>query len=136
MGVPLNLMRTWRKLLLADQTPLFPLETRLMYYILQEDQAAGWAMSTTPTAGHLPPGTSLIGDWWLSQESRLPVVMDPEAFMTTGIKGIFCESAYTALVTDSPLLLRTEARATTMELNPAEMVEAGWRSAQACLPLP
>ena len=35
------------------------------------------------------------------------MVMDPEAFMSTGIKGIFYESAYTALVTDSPLLLST-----------------------------
>ena len=64
------------------------------------------------------------------------MVMDPEAFMTTGIKGIFYQSAYTALVTDSPLLLRTRRQGYHNGADSSEVVEAGQGSVQACLPLP
>ena len=56
--------------------------------------------------------------------------------MTTGIKGIFYESAYTALVTDSSLLLRTRRQGYHNGADSSEVVEAGRGSVQACLLFP
>lgn len=115
MVIPLNLMGTWRKLLLEAQAPLLPLETK-------------WPSAPNPTGRSPKLGyehhfcCSSPRSWILthqslaaSQEPWFPVVMDPETFTTTRIKGIFCETAYSTLVTDLPLLWVQGTRAVTRD---------------------
>ena len=98
-------MGTWRRLLPASQATMLPLETR-------------WPSAPNPTwrpANKLGPERHFTHySLAASQEPWFPVVMNPEAFMTTCIKDI-CETAYSALVTDSPLLWGQRTRAITRD---------------------
>lgn len=139
MVVHLTLMGNWRRLLPAAQAPVLSLETR-------------WPSAPNPTwrpankLGHehhfrcWSPRSWIFTHYSLaaSQEPWFPVVMNPEAFMTTCIwpQDIFCETAYSALVTDSPLWWGQGTRAITRDPTRAKarkpmrrvLCRCGWSS--------
>lgn len=101
MVVPLNQKRTWGKLLLAGRpvvtvgNPLEGPSSELCWSLLLP------RTPLVPTAGHLAPETSLsrtgqplrsreFRGWWTPR-------------LTTGMRGIFCEPAYSSLVTQTLL---------------------------------
>ena len=98
MALPLNLKRTWEKLLLSASA-IIAIENLADVSIITSRKTSqravpksAAAMGATPTAGHLAPGTSLTGAWQAS--GSRDSWRFPTPGLTTGVRGIFCEPAY------------------------------------------